>query len=123
MKKIKKVIAVLLAISISFGVLAMTASAAEPDPVIVPYLLSEEETNQLVNRARMSETGTVYLPRNNATGTNGNACGEFNADGTGVTFLINRGVAGATNFNVQLYVGKIGAGYKAAEYECVSVRV
>lgn len=121
MKKLKRIIAVVLAISISIGILTMTVSAAEADPEITAHLMSEEETIQLLYRTRMAETGTVYLPRNNATGTNGNPCGAFTADKTNVSFAIKAGVPGATNFNVQLYVGELGNGFKAADYARVPI--
>lgn len=121
MKKLKKIIAVVLAISISIGILTMTASATEADPEITAHLMSEEETIHLLYRTRMAETGTVCLVHTNDMGTNGNPCGAFTADKTNVSFAIEMGVPGATNYNVQLYVGELGNGFKAADYATVPI--
>ncbi len=120
MKKIRKLMSALLAMSMVFAMLAVNASAAthndesEAYPVKV-RVLTQEETDTMSSLALSKYvTGTAYLPKNVA-GVNGNPCAPFVAEGTEVTFYITN-APGATSYNVQLYAGEPGRGYRVATY-------
>ncbi len=117
MKKMRKILSALLAMSMVFTLLAVSASAAGPDvhPVRV-QALTQEETDAIFNTRGAAITSTTFLPRNNLQGTNGNACAPFKADTTSVSFVIKQ-APGAVTYNVQLYMGPIGNGYRVAQYD------
>lgn len=121
MKRIRKLASALLAMSMVLTVLAVGASATTPNDEVETYpvkvrVLTQEETATMFSRALgQYVTGTAYLPKNNATGTNGNPCAPFVAEGTEVTFYITS-AAGATSYNVQLYAGEPGTGYPVSTY-------
>lgn len=126
MKKLKRLMCALLSMSMMFTVLAVSASAATPnDDEVYPVkvrVLTQEETDTMSSRALgQYVTGKAYLPKNNAAGTNGNPCAPFVAEGTEVSFYITN-APGATSYNVQLYAGEPGSGYRVATYTpCIPI--
>jgi hypothetical protein len=119
MKKTKMLLSLLLAVSLVLSTFCISAFASNIDaPTVNGYILSAEETAELIDsglRSRISQTGTAYLPLGNNAGTNGNPAAAFVADSTNVSFAIIT-APGATDYNVQLYAGVPGSGYKVSQY-------
>ena len=108
-----------------FGVLLTlcTSTFAAPAtewPVDIHVMTMEERAEMQDQTGDKVTIGTAYLSKNNTSGTNGNICSPFTAEKTGMAFvLIN--APGATDYNVQLYVGKPGEGERVSNYATVDV--
>lgn len=108
MKKSKKFLSVLLAVCM---VLAMSAPAfaVQESGEEFAYHISMTPAMLRSITPRSSFTENTFLPLINQSGTNGNACGEFTADASNVSFTITS-APGAATYNVQLYKGTIADG-------------
>lgn len=118
MKMKQKMMSVFLAACMVISVLSMSAMATDVEdyPIEVVVMTKEETLDRFGSLTRsVSGTGTAYLPKNNISGTNGNPCAPFTADTTSVSFVITN-APGATTYNVQLYAGSPGSGYRVATY-------
>lgn len=115
MKKIRKFISLMLAVCAitSAMTIGVSATNAKDDNIICEMIT--EQTPQVYS-VRSISTGSAYLPKANSSGTNGNPCAPFVAEDTDVAFTIIS-APGATTYNVQLYAGTPGRGYKVAEYD------
>ena len=118
MKTRKKVLSLILTLCTLISMFAMPAMAADTEefPVKVHVMTRAETAARFaVSTHSLSGNGTAFLPKNNSTGTNGNPCAPFTADTTNGAFVITN-APGATSYNVQLYAGTPGSGYRVATY-------
>jgi len=130
MKSIKKITAVALTICIfTFcSILPVSASVegSDENPVTRAELesptriITADEFNSIVPFVEIEES--IFVPRSNSEGTNGNECGEFVADGGSVSFTMTTISGGATTYNVLLYKrNSQGVGYPVGTYEEVAI--
>ena len=115
MKKVKRILSLVLAVCSIMSLMAVSTFASGPqDGVITCQILTDSEVAKVCS-VRTTTTGTAYLPKSDHNGTKGNPCAPFVAEDTDVGFVITS-APGATTYNVQLYAGTPGSGYKVAEY-------
>ena len=106
MKKIKRILSLVLAVCSIMSLMAVSTFASGPqDGVITCQILTDSEVAKVCS----------VLPKSDHNGTKGNPCAPFVAEDTDVGFVITS-APGATTYNVQLYAGTPGSGYKVAEY-------
>jgi hypothetical protein len=122
MKKNKHILACAMVVCVLSSILNITVLAAEQNeyPVEISVMTIEERNALFTQEGCTPTTGITFLPLNNSSGTNGNICAPFTADKTNIAFAIVT-APGATDYNVQLYVGTYGEGVKASNYATVII--
>lgn len=112
----KKIISCILTPCFMFTFASSSFAANLKDLSVTINSMTTEQIEEMQNKAQDKLiTANAYLSKNNQTGTNGSICSPFVAEKTGIAFVITN-AEGATNYNVQLYEGKVGEGKIVSDY-------